>query len=348
MNLRERKLALALLGVLALLAGGFLLYQLYLAPLNASYDEIAGLKEQISRREEEIDAINKKKSQLDLWRKLSLPRDVDFARLEYDKYLDGLVRSCKFSEDTIVSSSARQQAAASRGPVLKNKQPVYTRIDCGVLGRATLANLVSFLERFHRTPLLHRIKKMTIRRPATSTPGQERDELNVDLTIEALVLEGAENRKTLMPSENVQKEILAKSSRNYAAIAGKNIFLGPADRPELPEPIEVTEWVKLTDISESGGRWEAFLFDVYNNRNTRLRLDRGFDTFRILDDEGEYVVRGKLERLDNSRELIFSEDGKYYRMHVGQSLAEALGRNRRNALSESEVKALGLGGARKN
>ena len=52
----------------------------------------------------------------------------------------------------------------------------------------------------------------------------------MDLTIEALVLEGAENRKTLLPSENVQKEILAKSSRNYAAIAGKNIFLGPADK----------------------------------------------------------------------------------------------------------------------
>jgi hypothetical protein len=344
MNVRERKLAFLLLGALVVVAVGFLFYQLYLSPLKEHNEAITDLNDRIDRRDQELRDINKKKKQLEDWRKLSLPRDVNFAWLEYEKYLSGLIKECEFAADSTVLAKPPDSKGS---PALRTKQPIYTRLEFNISGRATLAHLVSFLERFHRTPLLHRIKSMTIQRPATGggpagAAQQQKDELRLDLTVEALIVDGAENRKTLLPGPKVQKEVLAKGSRHYVDIAAKNIFLGPADRTQTSEAVEVTQFVKLTDITYRDGRWEAFLYDVYNNHNRRLRPERGFDSFMVMDNQGETLVRGKVERMEDPREIIFSERGKYYRLHVGQTLFEAMGENGSRALSEAEVKSMGL------
>ena len=70
---------------------------------------------------------------------------------------------------------------------------------------------------------------------------------------------------------------------------------------------------------------------------TRLRAEPGFDTFRILDNDGETLVRGKVIRLDD-RELIFEAQDSYYSMHVGQNLDQALKR----PLSSSQLRDMGL------
>src|SRR5262249_44394729 len=79
----------------------------------------------------------------------------------------------------------------------------------------------------------------------------------------------------------------------------------------------------LTDISRNDTRTEAFLYDRYNNRKTRLRASVGFDTFKILGDHGEERVRGKVIQI-TQRDVIFRVDENYYAIHIGQNLETAL------------------------
>jgi hypothetical protein len=134
--------------------------------------------------------------------------------------------------------------------------------------------------------------------------------------------------------------LLAQPPRQYAAIAKKDIFLGNTSL-NRPEVVEVARYVHLTDITHnlahSPPRCEAFFYDRYNNRHTRLRPEPGFDRFVILDNDDEVLVRGKVVRLDD-RELIFQVDQDYYSMHVGQNLDEAL----KHRLSGEQLKVLGL------
>jgi hypothetical protein len=358
MNMRERKLALVLLSILGVGVAGFLFFELYWTPRAQHLQAIANAEDQIALKMTEIAVIEKKKKQLDQWNQLSLPREtkaekkkpaetdstreVNFAWLEYDQYLNKLVRDCQFSLDTIVTA----RPPDTRGPALKNKQSIYTRLEYSVAGRATLPRLVTFLEKFYRTNLLHRIKMLKVMRPATGGPDQDKNELRVDLTVEALVLDGAEHRKTLLPDENVRREVLAKESRSYASIAAKNIFLGPPQK-ETSEKIDVTPFVKLTDISYRDGRWEGRLFNVAVNHNQRIRPGAGFNYFVVLNEDRNVLMRGKVERMDDVREFIFSSSGKFYRMHVGQSLADAMGEDNENALSDEELRKLGLGEKKK-
>jgi len=117
---------------------------------------------------------------------------------------------------------------------------------------------------------------------------------------------------------------LAQPTRDYRSITGKNIFFGPGLTTEekLPD-YEVTRFVHLTDITSSDRRTEAFLYDRYNNKRTRLRASTGFDSFTIYDSAGSKVLNGKVVRIDN-RDIIFEVEEKYYVIHVGQNLDEAM------------------------
>jgi hypothetical protein len=341
MNARERKLALVLLGVLVVIAVVFLAYQLYWSPMTDAQDAIVRLETDLANRQLDIDRAEMRVRQLNKWRKLSLPRDVNFSWLEYEQFLTKLVKNANFA-DTLVNPQGQPD---TRGPALKNKQPIYTRLTYTINGRATLGNIVSFLEQFHKVPLLHRVKSLQITRFSTGAD-HEPDELRVAMTVEALVLDGAQKRTKLEPDANVQKEVLAKATRNYESIASKNIFLGPTRVADgQREKFDLLPFVKLTDISYHDGTWEASLYNPATDARVRhLRAERGFNRIFILDEQSDVAFTGKVERIDNQRELYFSENGKYFRFHVGQTLADALGgERRRKALSEQEVKDLGLG-----
>jgi len=189
------------------------------------------------------------------------------------------------------------------------------------------------------------------------------------MTVEALIVAGAENRPTLLPgvarrllavdvvaalqrvpaglglviwaagpTGPLGPGVLAQPTRQYAAIAKRNIFLGSTtDRPEVGE---IARFVHLTDITTDSERpCEAFFYDRYNGTTTRLRVETGFDVFWIRDSEGETLVHGKVIRLEG-RELVFQWDDNYYSMQVGENLAQAL----KHRLTGEQLKVLGLGG----
>ena len=122
------------------------------------------------------------------------------------------------------------------------------------------------------------------------------------MTIEALVLTGADKRDYLIPgvdrsslalctAVNLQggpgglwlvpwlfgptgpygAGRLAPEHREYAAIAGKNIFFGAEIVERKRDAIDVTQFVFLTDIMKTVSKTEATLYNRYDNRQQRLR-----------------------------------------------------------------------------
>jgi hypothetical protein len=364
MNPRERMLALGVLLVVVLAGGAFLFHQLFFVPLQEREASIQALQQDIDKKQERIFQVEADRPKLERWKQLSLPADVDMARLNYEKYLSELMLDSGFAAGTF--SVTAKQADAKSSPQI-NKEPIYTKLDFTAAGHGKLENLVTFLEQFYQTGLLQQVKNIQVLRPLTPGPQQQQNELDINLTVEALVVAGAERRSTLLqvldnrlaavygamalrgglaglalvpavtgPTGPVGPGTLAQPKRSYAAIARKNIFYGETDQRPIEE-VEVTQFVHLTDISQNHKRWEAWLYDRLNNRRQRLRSEPGFNSFRVLDEKGETAVRGVVIRID-SRDLIFRVDSNYYSIHVGQSLDEAM----KASLTMEQRKARGL------
>jgi hypothetical protein len=196
MTQRERRLAIILSAVIV--AGGiFLVYQLVLRPLGEYGTTIATLESQVEDENKQLQKIQQDKRQLERWRLMSLPidpahpTDVGLARGEYQRYLKELMY--KFGELTLTPVEGSRSTST-----LPNKKPVYTPVDFNIRAKTTLPNLVQMLEEFQRTPLLHKIKSLTIDRPENVAAARRRREdlVAVEMTIEALVVSGAERRPT--------------------------------------------------------------------------------------------------------------------------------------------------------
>jgi hypothetical protein len=363
MTTRERSLALGVVTAAVLGGMAFLYYKTFVAPLQDLDASMVTLQQDVENKEERVERINRAKGRLERWRQLSLPSQLDFSQREYEIYLSGLLQDSGFPPTRQIMPKTPEKSSQ----VIAGKGPIYLRLPFTIQAKATLASLVDMLERFYRTPLLHQVKRLSIGRPSTLGTQAQSGELDIHLTVEALIVAGAENRQELLPGVTKRlaaldilaalqgaptglglaiwatgptgplgPRVLAQPPRQYATIAKKNIFLGAIERPEVQE---VARFVHLTDVTHDSERpCEAFLYDRYNGSTTRLRAETGFDTFWVRDSEGETLVRGKVARLDG-RELVFQVDDSYYSMHVGENLAQAL----KHRLTADQLKVLGLG-----
>jgi hypothetical protein len=338
MSPRERLLALAVLVVVVMGGGAFLFHLLFLEPLDERAVTIAALESEIQTKQNRIHQVESDMPRLERARLLSLPPDVDLARREYEKYLSELILESDFQLGSVVITA--KPADAKSTPQVTGKGPIYTRLPFTITGRSNLASLTKFLERFYRTGLLHEIKSLAISRPLTAGPQQAQGELDINLTAEALIVAGVQSRTRLLPEISPTGPqgpgVLAEPARKYDAIATRDIFFGqPVQAPV--DNVDVTRFWYLTDITQNDRRTEAFFYDRYGPKRTRLRAEAGFDSFWIRDEQGDTKVRGKVIKIDR-RDLVFKANDNYYSMHVGQSLEQAL----KSPLKASELKSLGL------
>jgi hypothetical protein len=227
--------------------------------------------------------------------------------------------------------------------------------------RGDLADLVDFMKRFYELRLLHQIRKLTVQRPMTaeSRTGASTD-LEINMIVEALVLDTAETRKTLVPEkvEGLQTVLAgaADEERKYPAIAGKNLFFGPPPRTDfVRNPVDFSPFVKLNGISFNGQGPTATLFDSYHNHsykitphslggyqveviyylNQRERPLRNGKSLELYNEDGDLEFRWQVVRIDN-QEMILRDDEKHYSLRVGQALSEM------KTLTKAELGALGI------
>jgi hypothetical protein len=356
MTSRERVLTMGL--VLLVLAGGggyFLVSQLYLAPLQQRRAQIAALDKELQTRQDKIDQARANKATLDYWRQISLPPDEDLARREYEKFLSDLMRHHGFAAGAFSVTPRPPDSKSS--PTLPGKKPIYTVLTFNVQAHAPVKKLVRALEDFYRTPLLHQIKKVSLIKPVTRRQDQAPDELDINLTVEALVVQGIEQRKHLLPLDRrllaaqlalipaalrspaalaanallaepdggpFAPNKLAHGNRDYAAIAAKDVFFGPPPpSPNTEREYDPARYVYLTDITHNPRHSEAFLYDRLNNQKTRLRSNAAAWGSFSFGKKDETSVQGKLVKI-GERDVVLEVEGKFYAIHVGQNLEDAL------------------------
>jgi hypothetical protein len=330
MNPRERALAVLLIGVIILGGGGFFGYQFVYSPWKNRSRELERLTKEAETKRQRLAEIEAHRADLARWRALSLPAEPDVARREYEKYLNDLL-----SRHGVVAGryeiKARPLAETKVGPAGSNKEVNFTRLTFAVQAYATMDTLVRVLHEFYKTELMHQIKTLTIQRQLTTNNQTASDELDVHMTVEALIVAGADKRPylfdrrllsldlatsllrgpaglglPLLGTMPLEPEPLAEPPRSYAAIVKKNIFLGRPPKGDSSPEWMAPRFVHLTDITTNDGRTMAYLYDVSTNRSIRrLRPTTGFNQFSFVkDSEARAVAVGIVMKLED-REMVY-------------------------------------------
>jgi hypothetical protein len=373
MNPRERLLAMGVLAVAVLGVGGFLFHLLLLQPLSDRAATIANLQSEIGTKMDQIHQIEADLPRLERARMLSLPPDQVMARREYENFLTELIHKSEFPLGALTVTA--RPADSKNTPSILGKGAIYTRLPYSITGHGNMTHLTKFLENFYHSGLLHEIKNLALTRPLTPTQGQDPNELDVNMTVEALIVAGVPNRSQLLPGADNRllaldfiaamgqgpvglatiphllgptgpngPKVLAEPARDYKVIAQRDVFFGAPPPPVAAEVVDVTRFWYLTDITRDltekphGRRpTEAWLYDRDGPKKTRLRAESGFDAFWIRDEKGETKLRGKVIQI-TERDVIFKANDNYYSIHLGQNLEEAL----KAPLKDSELKSLGV------
>ena len=357
MTQRERIMALVALALIVVFGGGFMGYQVVLRPLQQKEKAIQALRDDVEKGETTLDEFTRNRPRLELMKKLSLPADQDVARSKYVEELIRLLRVSDFPESSTVTPKPVERAPTGPGA----KKPAFTRLQFDVQAHGEEASLIEFLDHFYRTPLLHRIRTLTVNKPVASQTRQG-GILDISILIEALIVEGAEKRDSLLPKGVEAPPRLARAGDMYATIAGRNIFFGlTADRSDVEvrqrdTVVDPSEYVRLAAITHDSNGDDACLYDVYNNCKYDIHRTKGgtvsvrkciyfkqkpvlhdfADELVFKDDDGTTHGSYKVVRID-SQELLLEADGNYYRLHVGWSMKEL-----RKITSEAELKQYGL------
>jgi hypothetical protein len=112
----------------------------------------------------------------------------------------------------------------------------------------------------------------------------------------------------------------------------------PKEDKNEEESVDVLKYVYLTEITQTQQRKDALLYNRFTGKNTRLRVTPGFNTFSVIDEnETKDLIRARVLSVA-ARDLFFQADDKVYRIHIGETLKEALVK----PLEMSKVDKLGL------
>lgn len=354
MTRREKTLAVLLLPPMLLLGAGVLAHQLWWDPLQNKDSRIQTMRNDIEEKRQTLAKALDRKKDLDSYRAISLPRDIDLARLKYEEQLSNMIRNAGFDPGTI-TIQPKPPDSKSGPAIAKGQPPVYTRLEFIVGLKGDLLSLVEFMEKFYQVRLLHKIRNLKMTRPSNAATTRTTD-LDITMTVEALVVDKAETRKTLMPEKPPElPSQLALPERKYASIAGRNLFFGPpeavVETPRKPSPM-FAEFIKFDGYSNG----VATLRDEYNNQeysirpradgdgyrvevtylvNGRKRTLRSGKTLDIMDEYGDLQRRWLILRFAG-REIYMQDDEGYFVLHVGQRLSEL------QKLSTEEAAKLGL------
>jgi hypothetical protein len=298
MTPKERNLSILLVCLIALVVGGMVAYLFVLSPMWEVDKDIAKKRDEVDNAElnllkttVEIEKFNRVRIQ-------SLPRGVKGAQGQYAALLEGLLRRSDFKEGfKITMQDPDSKSTPTIAPKAGQQQAkhAYTRLTFELTMRGELYYLVDFLHHFYEQPLLHEIKKLNMQK-TTDARARGRNELDVTMTIEAIVLDNAEDRPTLLPavrelsllnvalmnnsvSSGKGSPLVATNTladgREYLAIAGKNVFFGPIkeykEREEVtPADRDVAPFVTFVSLVEDDEKCTVVLRDKLNNNEYEI------------------------------------------------------------------------------
>ena len=187
MSDRRKQLLVAALGLMLLVyAGDWLRTNLLQGPIDARNAETRRLEAEIAKREKEVRAAMALGKTLAEYEAQSLPADPEVSRSLYRGWLTELVTYAGLTGVNVDSGEPT------------NRQGLFRSIQFSVRGRGTLEQLTLLLYEFYSAAHLHQIRALTL------TPLERGDQMDLALSIEALILAGADRKDQLAQSRSAR------------------------------------------------------------------------------------------------------------------------------------------------
>jgi hypothetical protein len=401
MTQREKSLAGLLFGLMVVVGGGLAGYVFVYRPLSdvrsqigLAEGQLAKKQQEVSLEEQQIDAVFKVNPRLKQWPKLSLPpRDptakkvpvalqeeakkahLNQLQVDYEKYLYQTMTDSGLKQVRVIPRAIERQAGRGfRGP-----PPLYEQLTFGVEAQGTMAEVSKALSDFHNTPLLHKVKGLTLTMVTANQPGggqpqqpggpfgnfgfrrrgapAEEGTLDLKMTVEALMVNGGEARVGLLPSKLAYPpKVLAVPERDYGVLDKRNMFTGfnlpdtsPVERKGGPgeKPEDVLRFVKLTMLfyNPDRNRWEATLYDQAKGGGEKKLNERTLNKFTIADRYKNTVLSARVLKI-TEEVLVILADGKFYGLQCGDMLHPAVipekDKPGSRRMMRADVRALGI------
>src|SRR5262249_12103486 len=182
------KFILITVGGFVLLA--FLFLKMFWFPWQQSQRTLTLLEDDYDRQQRSYLTFMKERKKLTAFRLLGLPKNLEKGGSDYAHYLQDLLKECGFTVEDVqgpVGLEARNQAPA------RGKKVSHIPLTFLVRAQGDWGALVKLLERFQRTPLLHRLKSWSVDQDP-SAKDKNGKKLVVNLTVEALVVNHNDKR----------------------------------------------------------------------------------------------------------------------------------------------------------
>ena len=274
MSSRERNMAIVLIALILLFGSVAVGYAFIYQPIQEKNKAADALDVDIQKKQDEYDRIKAEKKRLDEMKQRSLPPDPSIAKREYSEMMTRLLQQAKVPFNLRVRELGTDNTGT---PTLAAKKLAYTKVAFEItFEKADMWAIHDFLQSYYKLGLLHQITLFEIKtdaQPASTTRGKvvnDRKDLVVKMISEAIILDGAEPRRTLLsvptafaaigglPGYNALhltpeatrgltpiqfSPVLATRNRDYTLIVQNDIFHGPLP---LPPSMNVE---KIADIS---------------------------------------------------------------------------------------------------
>ncbi len=230
MNQQRQRILLSLFaGMVVLWLGDSVWSTYYEDPMAAADKKATQLDGQIRKAKLELKRLKRRQQLLDGVRNRSLPTDLASARSLYQGWLSQVAQQVELASRRVDSSPPRPQEG-------------FHVLPFSLRGTGTLQQFTDLLFQFYRAPHLHQIRALTI------TPLDGRGQLNLNLSIEALVIDGAKQINALGSGES---DVLASvSEADYRCIAQRNIFSANSGADTTSNTL-LTAVVWVNDVPEA-------------------------------------------------------------------------------------------------
>ncbi|OWK45670.1 hypothetical protein [Fimbriiglobus ruber] len=316
MTVREQKMAFGVGAGTVFLLAVVLGYLLVVMPLGDRARSARALEDDIAEKDAKLRAFLKDRPRLEIAKKRSLPTNTDIARQEYDAALNRVLREAKVP---LTSSTVTPKVADGKAtPELAPKKPAYSRIVFEIkLKPIDIGTLVNVLVGYYKLDLLQQITTFKVKRNEIAAVGTgagnqrrgpifDRADLEVTLVTEAIILDGAENRKSLVavplltavtgggagyaaltqtagvtrglaPQQIVR--VLADPNRDYAVLVQKDPIHGPpvvlsTYTAPKEEKEDTSSFIRLTGAGRnSDGSGSAFIADIASHQEYEIEIN---------------------------------------------------------------------------
>ena len=233
MNNNSPSVMTVVVGTLAFLGVAYVGYSFIYAPYRTNTLKIAALRADNDGKEAATRKFEFEQQRLaEKWNKLSLPKTVEMAAADYGGMFKPLITKAGLTVDDFkVTLPPEVRAAGAMKKTAQHQILTFT-----VRAKGTLKALTKATEQLRQVPLMDRVKQVVIDR---ADPKDKTGKLNIQMTIEAMIVAGTDNHPTWKPSA-ANKDLLKDtlSDRNLSDLPLRDPFVGKVPPPPPPKTVD--------------------------------------------------------------------------------------------------------------